>query len=205
MRHRVVNAFVVVPAVALAVGLLVWFGMVPGGVVTHRGFQVTWVVSTLTSWVLTVLGAAGMTKGWMWLARAGGLLAVGVALAVGLAGVLQGSVVAFCAFLALTMAASALAIAASRSGTRAHRAFCRGFAACTCLSVALTLMAGAPVTGTPLVRVMWWAATEWGNAAGWNGASYLGSVSLILTWFFAVTGGWLSAKCAGSGRADRTA
>jgi hypothetical protein len=91
-----------------------------------------------------------------------------------------------------------MAIAAARTATQHQCAFCRGFGASIWLGIGITLMVRFPITNTPLILIMWWDATEWNNAEGWNAASYLGIIGLILTWFFAFTGGWLFARNWGS-------
>jgi hypothetical protein len=191
MRRLLFKALMVVPAIALLVGVLVWFDAIPVGMESRRTFFLVWALGTLGCWVLTVVMAAGMVKGRAWLFCPRGMLAVSGTVATGVAGFFLGSVALFVILLALTMTASLLAMREARSGTPDHRAFSWGFAACNLMGVAFTLMARHPVTGTPIVTIMWWDATEWGNGLSWNGASYLGIEGLLLTWFFGFTGGWL--------------
>jgi hypothetical protein len=192
MRRLLLNLGVLLAAAALVVGLLVSFDAIPLRRDSIRAFFEIWAIGTLTNWAFTVVLAGGLIKGGEWLLRPLGMLAVIVTVAVGVAGFFKASVALFGLLAALTIAASLVALLEFRSGPRHHQLFCRGFGVCIWVGLVLTLMARAPITGTPIIRIMWWEATQWGDGLSWNGASYLGVIYLFLTWFFALCGGWLA-------------
>jgi len=126
---------------------------------------------TPATWVLTVLVFARVILNRVRPSSFAGFLSVTAVLATGLTGVFLGSVVLFAALFALTLAALVLGLREAGFGTPYNRTFCRWFAICLCLGFACVLMARGPVTGTPIIRIMWWAGTEWGQRTGMDWCS----------------------------------
>jgi hypothetical protein len=197
MRKLPFSSLMVLPPVALLVGLLVCFDAFHIGVESHRAFFMIWSMATFACWVLTVVMAGGMIKGREWLLRPLGVLAICVTTAAGLAGLLLGSAALFGVVFAVTVAASVVAVRAATNGTPRHQAFCWAFGVCMWVGAAFTLIAPAPFTGTPNIQVIWWSATGWGNGLSIDAvshfvvASHYAIILLFLTWFLAFTGGWL--------------
>jgi hypothetical protein len=198
MRKILYHSPMVLPPLALVLGILVMLDVLPIDMQVYQAFFVVWTFGTFACWVVTVVMAASaiLARRWLWHPLA--LLVLTVTVSFGLAGLLNGSTALFCVFFMCTLAASAFAIYAGVSGTSHHRAFCLGFAICTWVGATLTLLVPAPITGTPNIQVMLWDAAGWGQGSSFYKqfhfvvAAHQGMICLFLTWFFAFTGGWLS-------------
>jgi len=188
MHRRLLNPLAILTVVVLGLGHFRWPFVIP----LDRVLVATWLLGTLAIWGVAVVAVFAVVKGVTWLAGPVGILSVTGLLAAGVAGFFLGSVALFCIFFVLIAASSAVALGGSRSGSPCRRVFCRGFALCCWVGLGLTLLARSPVTGTPIVQIMWWSATAQDNAWGWNGASAQGVYHLVFTWLFGFAGAWLT-------------
>jgi hypothetical protein len=104
------------PAIALVGNLLLWFDLIPLGMESRRIVFPIWAIATLAIWVATVVLAASLIKGRSWLVCPLGILAVTGTAATGITGAFQASVAWFVNLLALTLAASVLALRTFKPG-----------------------------------------------------------------------------------------
>jgi hypothetical protein len=197
MRSTVRVLLFSLPALTLTIGFIVsradpetWFVGVPSLI-----WAAVWAVAC---WMLAVVNSLVLIKGTAWVLRPIGIVVTVCTVATGLAAFYFGSVALFCLLLVVALVASLEAVRISFSHDRPKRIFCRCYAACAWIGIIWSFLSAAPVTDTPLVQVMWLAATEWGNGFQWTGASFLAAGYLMSTWAVAFTVGWLASLCAGA-------
>jgi hypothetical protein len=184
MNRLIINSLTILAVITLGVNQFVWFSYI---LLDWLGMMAL-VNGTLAIWAITAILACSIIKSPAWLRCPVGFVSATVTLVAGVVGTYQGSVALFLLLFALTLTASVIAVRESRSGTPGHRTFCRAYAICLWLGLACVLTARGAITGTPIVIIMWWSATVWGNVFDSNGASLNGIYYLLLSWVFAFAG-----------------
>jgi hypothetical protein len=190
------------PAITLIVGFCLPF-VDPEVFFAPAPLWIWTAIWAITCWTLAVINSFVFIKGRAWACRPFGIIAVTCTVGTGFVAFYLGSVALFCVLLGLTFAISLETVRVSFSGTRPHAVFCGVYAGCIWIGIAWTLYSGAPFTGTPLVQVMWWEMTGWGNGFRWEygfrwlGASVLGVGYLVNTWVIAFTAAWIANLYAG--------
>ncbi|MCI0642361.1 MAG: hypothetical protein L0Y72_20735 [Gemmataceae bacterium] len=198
MRKSLPTSLILLPSVPVVFGFLVDLGLIP--VSSSFAHPVVWW-GTLAGWLVAVVLTAAIIKGASLLVHPFAIVILSLTILIGFAGYLVSSVLTFSVLFMLTLAASVVALAQGRSGVAEHRAFCRVFAVCTWLGLALTLWARAPIVGVSVVQSMWWYVT--GHGRGFDGfdlsrtvwpnfAASWGTHYLCRTWPLALTAAWLA-------------
>ena len=191
MRH-LIHLFSALPTVLLGLGLLLYVGGVPATWFNQFEVRVALEVGILVGWLFTVAMTRVYITNNLRQFSLGSLVAFVAIAAIGIAGIVNGSVASFVAILLWTVVALAYTVRAAFNVSVRECRFCRGFATVGCFGLVFSLAARDPISTTWLPRIMWWDATQWGNGFTWNGAAASGVHLLFVTWFAAFTGGWLA-------------
>lgn len=195
MRKSLPTWLIFLPSVPVAFGFLVDLGLIP--VSSSITDPIVWW-GTLAGCQVAVVLTAAVIKGPSLLVKPVAMVILSCTILVGFAGYLISSVLSFSVLFILTLAGSVVALAQRRSGVAEHQAFCRVFAICTWLGLALTLWVREPIVGVSVVQSMWWYVT--GHGRGFDlsrivwpnlGATWA-THCLCRIWPLALTAAWLA-------------